>query len=469
VTRSLSRAVVLVGYPKVGHGTAWVLSCKHRLLVTNAHVADILGERGKMVAIVNGTEQVHRVEHVWYHPGVRRQLPGGKVSIRSGCPADGEVFWACPDLAVLQLSAGGPALTAELPMATPEEVKNLFAGTVGMLGFPGYDTAWPGLGEKAQGTYHDGVVSRLTDFRLSVNAPEEEFQFVQHTLGSWPGFSGSPVYLSNGHVVAINNSRRRAEARGVRTMISHGIRVDCLWELLVHHGLDSKVPVPVDKSRLRIKRWLVLGEAERAFRRAAKLVDEAAYLIDYRQDFLAGVKKCDRAVEIAPDYPDAYRVRCAGLNNYYCYERPAGEKARAALQAAAEDAGRYAKLMASDPRALTVVVNTANNVAALTGNNSRVKDALTALDQALGSENLTGPQRAEFHSLRGTCHFNLRNRASAKDDFNESIRLDQQNDVLWDNRARFWEAMGRDDLAEADRARARAIRTRVLERAKEKE
>lgn len=39
-TRALRKGVFLVGFSG-GHGTAWVISKKHRLLATNAHVADI--------------------------------------------------------------------------------------------------------------------------------------------------------------------------------------------------------------------------------------------------------------------------------------------------------------------------------------------------------------------------------------------------------------------------------------------
>src|SRR5262245_50832126 len=39
--RASQKGIFLVGHPKHGRGTAWVVSKKHRLLVTNAHVADI--------------------------------------------------------------------------------------------------------------------------------------------------------------------------------------------------------------------------------------------------------------------------------------------------------------------------------------------------------------------------------------------------------------------------------------------
>src|SRR5687767_13892937 len=70
-TRRSQGSVLLVGHPKHGRGTAWVVSKQHRLVATNAHVADILHEAGgSMMAIVNGTASLFKIERAWYHPGV---------------------------------------------------------------------------------------------------------------------------------------------------------------------------------------------------------------------------------------------------------------------------------------------------------------------------------------------------------------------------------------------------------------
>src|SRR5688500_5552945 len=60
--RKSQQAVLLVGHPKHGRGTAWVISKQHRLVATNAHVADILNDAGgSMMAIVNGTATVYKI------------------------------------------------------------------------------------------------------------------------------------------------------------------------------------------------------------------------------------------------------------------------------------------------------------------------------------------------------------------------------------------------------------------------
>lgn len=213
--RTIHPAVILVGHPTGGHGTGFVISREHRLVVTNAHVADILHQSGSLLAIPDGTAQAYRVEKVWYHPGVRRSLADDQaVVVRSPDPKDGQVFPSCPDLAVLQLVAEGQDLPAQFALATPQELASLFAAPVAMMGYPGHDTVgWPALGTNATATYYAGVVSRLSDFRLDSSVPEGELQFVQYTMGNWFGYSGSPVFLPNGHIVAINNMIRGSAAR----------------------------------------------------------------------------------------------------------------------------------------------------------------------------------------------------------------------------------------------------------------
>jgi hypothetical protein len=162
---------MLVGHPRFGRGTAWVISKKHRLIVTNAHVADILHESGgNMFALTNGSAELHKVERAWYHPGVRRQVSSGVV-IKSGNPAEGPVNSNCPDVAIMQLGAG-PELPEELTMAGPSSFAELWAQPAAIMGYPGHDTqSWPQIGEMAEASFHDGHIQRITDFRNNVNAP----------------------------------------------------------------------------------------------------------------------------------------------------------------------------------------------------------------------------------------------------------------------------------------------------------
>ncbi|MEM9660371.1 MAG: serine protease, partial [Planctomycetota bacterium] len=194
IVRRFQESVFLVGTRYAGHGTAWVISQEHRLLATNAHVADIMFDSaGEMIAIANGEgpDQGLKIDEVYYHPGVRRHV--GEDSIADMDPRQGDVDALSPDVAVLHV-ADGVDLPAAFALATPDETYELFAKPVAMIGFPGHDTRGvPTTEELAAATFRQGVVCRVTDFFNSVKVPRERLQFVQHSMPSWGGFSGSPI------------------------------------------------------------------------------------------------------------------------------------------------------------------------------------------------------------------------------------------------------------------------------------
>jgi hypothetical protein len=153
-------------------------------------------------------------------------------------------------VAVLHLEDDGQELPAEFQLAGWDEIEDLWAKPVGMIGFPGHDTHFPKKGGKVRASAREGIVSWLADFNLDPNAPDHQLQLVQYTQSSWGGFSGSPVFLPNGRVVALHNSARydatELEKRdGGKALLirdlATGVRVDVLWELLEHHGLAQQV------------------------------------------------------------------------------------------------------------------------------------------------------------------------------------------------------------------------------------
>ncbi len=319
--RSSQPALILVGDPKVGLGTAWVVSRKARLLATNAHVADIMAKAGgTMIGIRNGTAEIYSIDHAWYHPGVLRVINNG-LSVRSQDTSTGSVNPLSPDVAVLHV-ADGPDLPAELAMATSQEVADCFAQSVGMMGFPGHDTShWPALGEKAVATFREGVISRLTDFHNDASRPDAELQYLQHSMTSWFGFSGSPIFLSNGHVVALNNSARAMKQGEHQIELAYGIRIDCLWELLAFHGLDSQVPLPKPKSELLIDRYNRPDPLQEKLYKAKLLVNEASISVT-AQNYTDAGEKLNQAIELAPNYAAAYEERA---RMYMAYKNQYGD------------------------------------------------------------------------------------------------------------------------------------------------
>ncbi len=326
--RTSRQGVMLVGGPRSGIGTAFVISRKHRLLATNAHVADLMARTdGKMQAVLNETATTYDVEQVWYHPGVIRRKPVGDKKIQlvhSINPKDGGIYTRSPDVAVLKLAAGGPDLPFEFKFATADEMKDPFARGIAMVGYPGRDQGtgsniglgkqiWPARGERAQATFEDGRVSKVTNFEYGSDKPR---QFLQHNAQSWGGFSGSPLILTSGRVIGIHNSSRGAKGRGGRFQrVAQGIRIDCLWELLAHHDLDEKVPIPVDRSALDLDRLRRIDERKNELIKQTQLAAKYRQTLDdverhiRRGEFTTAVFRCSAIILASPNYPEAYRYR----------------------------------------------------------------------------------------------------------------------------------------------------------------
>ncbi|MDY0168561.1 MAG: trypsin-like peptidase domain-containing protein [Thermoguttaceae bacterium] len=468
--RDMQESVMIVGHAKVGMGTAFVLSRKERLLATNAHVADMFHRAaGQMEAVAGESGRRYRIDRVWYHPGVvRRWGTDGEKLVRSVDPRDGNVHPHCADVAILHV-ADGPELPNALPLATPDELESLFAQPIGMLGYPAYDSAFPEPGQLPQPTYHQGVVSRLTDFGLAPSQEHARRQFVQHTASGWWGFSGSPVFLANGRVAAIHNSLRAREQQSVYVSLSHAVRVDCIWELLAHHGLDrlADAAVPVEKEKLALERFTGRDMNFEKLREASKLVREGQELV-YQVNYSEAVRRCHDAMKIVPDFSDAWRLKFICHTSYLAAfgGRVGPELRLQQAEAAFESALKIVQLTPADPSAVIKLALAAANLAQTEIEVGRRKEeahvrrarAFEVTDQMLKTVNLTPYQKAEAHSVRGVLHRAFGRLGPALADLNTAIKL-QPNDVAaYRNRARVLTAMGRKADADADMKHAEELR-----------
>ena len=460
--RSVDEGVFLVGNGEDGYGTGFVISRRHRLLATNAHVADIKDNtRSKLLAIRNDSGEVYEVERIWYHPGVMRKLEDSPA-VRSQDPADGSVVPRCPDLAVLLL-ADGPDMPMEFQLATKDEAYDAFARPVGMLGFPGHDTSWPGIGEKAVATFRQGVISRLTDFYGDAGVAPAEAQFAQHTMASWFGFSGSPIFLPNGHVVLINNSSRTVSKGSLIATLAYGIRVDCLWELLAFHGLDSKVPIPMDKSALQLDRFDRRDAKEQNLRRASELIYESEALLGSEREKEA-VDKCNQAIRLSRGYAKAYRLRGNAYTNYAGRRQ---DESRQDWRQYAEwgmaDIRKYIQLAPSDFR---VLIDYAN--ALITSRRTREHPTVPEAEAILTKVLDTGTLKPLDRAVALCCRVKARNfeGEAAMSDADEAIRLDPHSSGQYFVRANCWEAVGQARRAAADMKRRDELRGAEIARAR---
>ena len=141
-----------------GWATGFVISRRHRLVATPAHVADYAFQGGTMQAVLDGTTMAYPVVRRWYHPRLLRKLDDGLYA-RSDDPKDGEIQYPTCDLAVLQLSDAGQELPVELHLAEDEELRALEGQSVGLLSHSGsVAPVWSTAGQLVSARFSSSIV-----------------------------------------------------------------------------------------------------------------------------------------------------------------------------------------------------------------------------------------------------------------------------------------------------------------------
>ncbi len=308
--RRCRSSIFIVGHAKGGFGTAFVISQQHRLLATNAHVADILHAGGEMYAIGNETSISQKISEVWYHPGVIRRA--GSELVRSQDPRVGLVDPRSPDVAVLKLESSA-ALPSAMPLASREETLDAFSRPIAMLGFPGHDTEhWPKPGERVSATYRQGFISRVSDFTRNATADMRDRQFLSHDMASWGGFSGSPIFLANGHVIGLHNSGGTVRKGNDSIRLAYGIRIDCLWELLAHHKMAHLVQHDFRDADLRPERFQGIDPGIRRVEEGRQLARAAMRDLFGEKNYKVAEERAAKAASLAPN--DAFvQIRAASV------------------------------------------------------------------------------------------------------------------------------------------------------------
>jgi S1-C subfamily serine protease len=220
------------GAQSIGIGTAFAIRADG-ILATNAHVVDPIiagnkdGTIGAIFVIQNHSGKVFDIKRVAKHPQY------GAVN--------------SPDVGAIQIDPAGATFTA-MPLADDANLRKLRIGTqLGTMGYPGelLTGYLHGLDLKkrqamtAHATFKDGWIGRITDYQDRV-ADHAGAQWIQHSASLSGGTSGSPMFTSDGLVVAVNNSgidyhvqvATGGGANAVRTpsaaQIGHAVRVDVL-------------------------------------------------------------------------------------------------------------------------------------------------------------------------------------------------------------------------------------------------
>ncbi|MGZ3429181.1 MAG: trypsin-like peptidase domain-containing protein [Polyangia bacterium] len=181
-------------------------------LVTNAHcvaAAEDLRKRGGQIVVVqNGDAHVRlTVERM---RRVRGFVPGGAV--------------ISPDVGVLKVDG---KLPAKVTLAGTDEFAALATGDpMFTYGFPGRlaDVSAP------EATFVEGVVGRITNLDGRAGDAQDR-RLIQHSAFTSGGTSGSPIFNTAGHVVAVNTGGYVDKSRALAGY-NFGMRIDLAQELL---------------------------------------------------------------------------------------------------------------------------------------------------------------------------------------------------------------------------------------------
>jgi hypothetical protein len=464
--RRLGSAVVLVGHPDGWRGTAFVISRKHRLLATTAHVADYDLASGGLLAVPNGTADAVRVERIWYHPGIIRRLDEGLYA-RSDDPRDGELTLLCPDVAVLQLSEGGPELPAECDLAPDEGPRALDSQPVGLLGFPGDEGPfWPTESHKAAAKFTGGVMTRVAGLPWDRGAPPGQGDWITSSAKLGNGSSGGPLFLADGRVVGLY-SRPASEHPGSDTC---SVKSRCVKEIILYYRLGDRVDGAPGRPE-----WGPDPNLPR-LRRAVELVREADAL-RRRGDYRAAGARCNEAIRSVPGYAWAYLQRSKVYLGYSATSWGAlsfEERARY-TRWAFDDSLLCIEILAKSPewmgpsRADTpapsndpylIHAENMKNTSMLNDYSPRgLRMTVGYIDaMILPRKGLDDADRAFALNCRAQCRRFLGEWDGARRDFDEAIRLAPDEPRWRINRALLWERLGRPDLAAEDRRAAERLR-----------
>ena len=194
-------------------GTAWVT--ENGYLATNAHVAEavdeLLSSEGSgLTALVRKGQMPndeHTIESVIIHPAYEpfesHWSDYEPLLLNHEGEAETLDFLGGYDVALLKVDnvdTLGPAL----PLASNEEMREIKRGyPIAFNGFP-MENLVNFNPRKPLSNAQTGIITAITDF-FRVTSFDHEGELIQHNLPATGGASGSPIFNSNGHVIAILN------------------------------------------------------------------------------------------------------------------------------------------------------------------------------------------------------------------------------------------------------------------------
>ncbi len=197
-------ALVVLVHPKLNNGqpepiaTAWAIG--PHVYATNSHVTtpakEVLENGGSVYLVINrNPDKKMKITRAIIHPRYDKE----ELNFE-GKPHAAPAY----DVGLLYTDDTAPKVFKLAPRAELEKLDSGYR--VGFLGFPMEGMSGGGVEMRSPvATMQSGIITSVTDFWLS-QASFEKRLLVQHNLGAAGGASGSPIFNSNGEVVAILNA-----------------------------------------------------------------------------------------------------------------------------------------------------------------------------------------------------------------------------------------------------------------------
>jgi Trypsin-like peptidase domain len=434
------------------HASGFIISPRHRLVVTAGHVADLLVGRDSLFVVLEGNTEFRRVERVWYHPRIKRVLDFGLYAT-SFDKRDGPISLYSPDLAVVQLSNDGERIP-DGSEARVDVGSNLAVDTlVGVLGYWNNDkVVTPTETKPATANFAIGTVCPAIP-RVGIVQPSFKEFFLTKGAAN-PGASGGPVFLSDGRVVGVIMGAERDSGSPEHPGLGFGAPIAELDELVAYHRLQAWVPGPAKTVTQRLD-WGPdprIGE----FRRAVVQVHRARELRLCGR-YTNAVEVCNEVLATTPEHRGALMER----SKSYLYFL-ATRWGRLTI----DERRRYARWALDDSQQCDRLDSAGNDVIIINLQNY-MYDAVVRLDQSsfqflvgattrlLGmdwpGEPLSEHERSWVFSIRAQAHHFLHEIELARDDYDKSIRIEPEDPRWYLNRAQFWESCDRPELGRLDR------------------
>ena len=460
VADNVRPALVFLKAPGGGSGTGFVISRKHRLVATAAHVADLLFKPAGLLAFREGTTLPCAVDRVWYHPRVRRRLDDFLIA-RSENPNDGEIVGGCFDVAILQLSEHGPELPVELQLAPGAVCDSVSGRMIGVLGYFGAKSrATPTVGHPQLAKYNENAALLPAK---SLESDHEELSFKSMIFFDWAdlsGGSGGPCFVEDGLVVGVLAGWKSYGKAGVYA----AAKAVFLHELIRYQKLDGLLPGSAQVSQPQD--YPGQDPLLDRYRAVIQLTRHAAQL---RQSgsYARAVRKCNEALSLVPEYGGALLERSKVYFDYAIshWGTLNDEERTNYIVWAGNDAHqcdtKYPDLVW--PGLFVQQINI--YLAFIRSDLAGFAHVLSELDEITDAETRrpkTHKELAFACNLRAQANDFLGKFASAETDYSESIKLDPFEPQWYSNRAQFWERRDMRDLAKVDRWTARSLRDGLI-------